>query len=308
MRILVTGSSGFVGRYVIDELKAAGHEPVRADNRKAQEPSAEPEYVGDLRDPAFSKDIITREKPDGCIHLAGIAFVPMGWSDPSLVFSVNVQATLSLLEAFREIRPDARVLVVSSAEVYGREIRKEVLHEQDELRPENLYAVSKMAADLSALLYARQYDMSVMTARPQNHIGPGQSRRFVTTDFAHQLAEIAQGRREPLMRVGNLESERDFLDVRDVARAYRLLMEKGNAGHAYNIASGHTVPIRHILDRLMSCANVQPRIEVDTGRFRPTDRQPRLSTDRIHGDTGWEPRFSIEETLKEIYAAASSGS
>ncbi len=307
MRILVTGSSGFAGRHVIDELRSAGHDPVRLDSRKSEHGGSEPEYIGDLRDASFITETVERENPDCCIHLGGIAFVPTGWSDPALVMSVNLNGTLNVLEAFRKTRPESRILTVTSSEVYGRESQGKPLEEDDAMRPSNLYAVSKMAADLATLLYAGQYGMHVMTARPQNHIGQGQSSRFVATAFAEQLAEIAHGLREPVVRVGNLDSKRDFLDVRDVARAYRMIIELGSSGHAYNIASGKLVRISDILEILSEHAGLQPRIETDQDLYRPADRPPLLSIEKIRRDTGWEPRIPIKETLKNIYDAALSG-
>ena len=181
--------------------------------------------------------MVSELAPDACIHLAGIAFVPLGWTDPELVFSVNLLGTINVLEAFRLGAPKARLLIVTSAEIYGRVPGSHAFAEDAPLTPDNLYAVSKMAADLSSLLYARRYGMHVMTARPGNHIGPGQSPRFVTSAFAEQIVKIARKQTEPVLKVGNLECERDFTDVRDVARAYRLIAEGGRAGEAYNISS-----------------------------------------------------------------------
>jgi GDP-4-dehydro-6-deoxy-D-mannose reductase len=225
----------------------------------------------------------------------------MGWTDPELVFNVNTQGTLNLLEAFRAEAPEARLLVVSSAEVYGRDKSDRAVREDDELHPDNLYAVSKVAADLATLLYARQYGMHVMTARPQNHIGPGQNHSFVVSSFAEQLARMARKEVPAILRVGNLDSKRDFTDVRDVVRAYRLIVERGQPGMAYNIASGQNVPIMDLLQALCAIAGVEPSVEIDPERYRPTDDPPLLDISRICEHTGWRPEIHIRDSLKDIY-------
>jgi GDP-4-dehydro-6-deoxy-D-mannose reductase len=301
VRILVTGAGGFVGRHVIHELTQAGHIPIAFDLQRCPHTAPEHTHVGDLRNADTLLDLVRHVHPDACIHLGGIAFVPMGWTDPELVFSSNLTGTVNLLEALRQCSPGSRALVVTSAEVYGRLPAEQPLDENAPLRPDNLYAVSKISADLAALLYARRYAMPVMTARPENHVGPGQSPRFVASGFAEQLAQIARSEAEPVLRVGNLENERDFTDVRDVARAYRLIVEKGRPGHAYNIASGQNVKIRVILEQLCAVSGVQPRIEVDPARFRPTDALPRLDNSRIRNEVGWLPQIPLNVTLRDIY-------
>jgi GDP-4-dehydro-6-deoxy-D-mannose reductase len=291
MRILVTGATGFVGRFVLRELEQAGHQLVLHGHEQ-----------GDIRDAALVDTLVREARPEACLHMAGIAFVPKGWTDPGLVFGVNVEGTIHVLESLRRHAPAARTLVVSSAQVYGGTPRERPVAEDDALTPDNLYGVSKVAADLMALLYARRYGMAVMTARPSNHIGPGQSADFVVPAFAAQLKAMAAGTRAHAMRVGNLESRREFADVRDVARAYRMLLEGGVAGRAYNIASGRFVKIGELLGLLSRAVGVQPAIEVDPNLYRPTDAQPALDTRRIEADTGWKPGFTLEQTLADVLA------
>ncbi len=301
MRILVTGSSGFVGRYLVEELRAHGHEPIGWDATPSTPPLGVPEYEGDITDAKALRADLAATQPEACIHLAGIAFVPMGWSDPERVMRVNVNGTLNLLEAVRHACPDARVLVVTSAEVYGRDPRRDPVKESDALLPSSLYGVSKVAADRATLLYHRQYGMHTMTARPQNHIGPGQSRLFVVSSFAKQLIALKQKGGAGAVRVGNLDSCRDFTDVRDVVRAYRLLIEEGHSGEAYNIATGHAVPIRDMLDRLCAHAGMQPDIEIDPDLYRPTDQPVPMNTEKIAAHTAWAPIIPLQQTLKDIY-------
>ena len=302
MRVLVTGSSGFVGRHLVRHLVESGHEPLCFDRVEpsGQQDLSHPTHIGDLQNAAGIAEHVKTVKPDGCIHLGGIAFVPMGWIDPNLVFSVNLIGTVNLLEAFRAEAPTARMVVVTSSEVYGMMPRQEVITEDFPLTPSGLYGVSKMAADLSAQLYAKRYGMPVVVARPLNHIGPGQSPRFVTSAFAAQLIDIARQKRDPAIRVGNLETDRDFTDVRDVVRAYRLLLEKGRPGEAYNIASGTRIKIKTILDQLCDLAGVHPRIDIDPGLFRPTDSSPIIETAKIRNETGWRPGMPLRITLQDI--------
>jgi GDP-4-dehydro-6-deoxy-D-mannose reductase len=303
MRILVTGASGFVGHHLSAELTSAGHQVIRL-SRPQDCPHPGPDDVlADVCDAPRLADVVATLKPEGCIHLAGIAFVPTGWSHPELVFEVNVNGTLNLLEALRQQAPHARLLVISSAQIYGVRAGEPPQDEDAPFAPGSLYAVSKLAADLTTLLYARRYGMAAITARPCNHIGPGQSIEFVVPSFARQVADIAAGRQPALMKVGNLQSEREFMDVRDVARAYRLILEQGQVGRGYNITTGRIVKIGYVLEELCRLAGVQPRIEINPARFRPTDSQPVLSAARLTRDTGWRPERRLEDTLADIYAA-----
>ncbi len=304
MRILVTGANGFVGRHLTHELQQAGHTPLHYDIQKNSNSPKKHVFTGDLRDAADLSQLIANQKPDACVHLGGIAFVPMGWQDPQLVYNVNLIGTINVLEAFRKHAPDARILAVSTGEIYGRKARKLPLKEDDRMYPANPYAMAKMACDLHALLAAERYNMHIMTARPDNHTGPGQSEQFVTSSFAAQMTAIAQGHQKPLMRVGNLNNMRNFTDVRDVARAYRMLIEQGSPATAYNIASGVPERISTILDKLASIANVNPQIKIDPARYRPTDYLPTLDTTRIRETIGWKPEITIEQTLRDLYQHA----
>lgn len=301
MRVLVTGAAGFAGRHLVADLLAAGHEVYGFDMPHASPPNGlSQHYTGDVREFDHVERILADVRPHACIHLAGIAFVPMGWIDPPLVFSVNVMGTLNVLEAIRRCRTSTRVVVVTSAEIYGAPAADIPLPEDAPARPESLYAVSKLTADQMALLYAKHYNMDILTARPANHIGPGQSPQFVTSSFAKQLAEIRAGLRPNTMDVGNLASERCFLDVRDTVRAYRLLAEKGQAGKAYNIASHERVSIQSVLDILCEEAGVFPARQISPALYRPTDRSALFDTTRIQEDVGWKPMIPLRQTLRDI--------
>jgi len=304
MRVLVTGANGFVGRHLAAELNAQGHTALAFDvGPVAPESPMKEGATGDIAAPAAVKAAVRRLEPDACVHLAGCAFVPAGASAPQLVLSINLMGTVHVLEAFRECNPRARLLVISSAQVYGSRARPGPLTEDDALEPDNLYGISKSAADQVGRLYATQYGMDVMTARPYNHIGPGQSPQFVVASFAHQLREFQRGAAKEL-RTGNLESRRDFTDVRDVARAYRLLLEKGRPGQAYNIASGNELGIGEILERMCAIAGVHPPVIRDESLFRVDHFNPLLDITRLRKDTGWEPLIPLERTLRDILNAS----
>ena len=305
MRVLVTGATGFVGRHLLDALRAAGHEPNAAGG-----PQDAPPAIGlDVLDPDAVRRVVDAAAPDAIVHLAGQAFVPQSVADPLGTLAVNATGTAHVLEAARayrdRVRAPLRVLVVSSAEVYGIQRPDRMpLDETAVLRPGNAYAASKVAAEAYALAWQRSYGLDCVVARPFNHIGPGQDGRFVVASFARQLADIAAGA-PALMHVGNLEAQRDFLDVRDVAAAYVLLLANGRAGEVYNICSGRTVAIREVLRQLITIARVPVEIRDDPERMRSSDL-PILSGDatKLRAETGWEPRYSLAASLRDIYAAA----
>ena len=305
MRVLVTGANGFVGRYTVRDLQQAGHTVSGFD--LSTSPATPPTldiHTGDIQDKDAVNEVVTKTRPEACVHLSALSFVPESWRNPQAIFSVNLLGTMHLLEAFRRQAPGARILVVSSAEVYGLRPRPRPVQEDDLLDPDNPYAISKAAADRMALLYARHHGLSVMTVRPYNHIGPGQDPHFVIASFAAQLVAIAQGKARAVLKVGNLDSRRDFTDVRDVARAYRLLLEHGRPAQAYNLCSQQATTIHAILDQLCDLSGTHPAVEVDPQRYRPDDERPVLDTTRIETDIHWKPEIPMSATLRDILAEA----
>jgi GDP-4-dehydro-6-deoxy-D-mannose reductase len=298
MKILITGSHGFVGGFVRAEFSAHGHEVVSHDLHQAAD------IRFDITDAAAVARGVAQVMPDAVVHLAALAHVPTCEKKPKLAYEVNVGGTINLLEAVQQHAPKARVLMISTSQIYGNTQRPEPLKEDADCLPDHVYGVTKLSADLTTLLYHRSRGMHTMTARPANHIGPGQSPDFVVPSFAKQLREIAAGRREPVIRVGNLDSIREFTDVRDVARAYQLLIEKGVGGSAYNIGCGRFVKIRWILDKLCEIAGVEPEVVVDPALYRPADALPGLDITRIREDIGWAPEIPLEQSLADIHAAA----
>lgn len=303
MRVLVTGASGFVGRHLIRELINFRHEIVAFDVAFPKAiPGVASHCTGDLLDVECLNKIVSSAKPESCVHLAAMAFAPSAMDNAPRMFSVNIVGTLNLLEAFRKNSPSSRILNISTAHVYGGIKSKEPITEDTPLVPVSLYAISKAAADEATLEYSKLHNMFTMIARPNNHIGPGQSPMFVIASFAQQLKKMAASGIKGTIHAGNMESIRDFTDVRDVVTAYRLLLEKGKTGKAYNISSNRMLSIRTVFDELCKLAGIAPSVVIDKERFRPTDSSPLLDVTRIHSDTGWTQQIPFTQTLKDILA------
>lgn len=305
MRVLVTGASGFVGFHLLGELQEHGHQPVILAMAPAHLLPAFPGAVADLRQPEALRAALDQLQPDACIHLAAQAHVPTSWQKPAETMEINVTGSIHLLEAFRSFNPAARILLISTAEVYGRYPAHHLVGEDATFQPGSIYGISKAAADMTARAYAQKYGMATLVARPQNHIGPGQAPIFAASSFAIQIAALSKNPALPRqILVGNLESERDFTDVRDVVRAYRMILEKGTAGLAYNIASGHNRPISTLLDCLCNVAGIYPHRILHDPYFRPTDIPAILDTRRIRNELGWQPVISFEDSVRDLYEAA----
>jgi GDP-4-dehydro-6-deoxy-D-mannose reductase len=301
MKTLVTGAGGFAGRHLIRELAGNGHEALALDVRFASPvEDADATFTADLRNRSDIFRIVSSVKPEACIHLGAVSFVPTGAADPVLMLSVNIDGTVSILDAIREHAPSCRLLVVSSAYVYDPAQTDQPLPETAPLTPITLYAISKAAADLATLAYAKHFRLPFMTVRPTNHTGPGQSTDFVVASFVEQIRDIARGNAAPVLMVGNLESQRAIADVRDVARAYRLIVEKGRPGEAYNVSASRAMRIADMLDSLCRLAGVNPERRVDPHRFRPTDRSPILDISKVQQHTGWTPQIEFSQTLKDM--------
>lgn len=303
-RILLTGASGFVGKVLRAQLEASGHEVIGACTSTAASANTPNAVHLDVRDPESISGALQVSRPTHVIHLAAISHVPTSFRDPLLTWQTNVMGSLNLLEAIKQHYPDAFVLFASSSEVYGESFKSGTpLNEDASCKPLNPYAASKVAAEAAFNEYFRQGVRGVI-ARPFNHIGPGQSPDFVTASFAKQIAEIEQGKQAPVLRVGNLEAYRDFLDVRDVCGAYMQLLElQPDVSHPrlVNIASGQARKIQEILDVLLAQSQASISVEQDPDRLRPSDIPFAVgSSERLHSATGWTPSHSLSETLGDL--------
>jgi len=285
--VLVTGLiEGFVGPHLSDLLRQNGEEPVP--------------LKSDLRDSDALSDEIKRTKPDRVYHLAAISSISQSWKDPELVFDVNTRGTRFLLDAILESSPECRVLFVSSGSVYGPPIEGKPFSEDDVPCPSNPYSVSKLAAEIQCKMFHEKHSLDVRIVRPQGHTGPGQLKGAVVPDFASQIAEIATNKRPPQMSVGNLESAREFADVRDVVRAYHTVMEKGEAGATYNLANNYPRTIGDVLMTLSRIAGVTAEVKQDPDKLRPVDESsPRLDTSRIQS-LGFSYKIPFEKTMADV--------
>jgi len=300
MRFLMTGIAGFVGRYAAREFLAAGHSILGFDHTPVPDLPC-PIVTGDIRDLSLLRDTVRQFRPDAGLHLAALAFPPGAEADPALMADVNVRGTVHLCEAFRREAPQARLLIVSSARVYGSRESPTPLKEDTPFNPDSFYAATKASADLLTLRYAQDWGCPFLVARPHNHTGPGQPDCYVIPSLIRQVLTAAQkGETSVTLRVGNISSRRDFLDVRDVVCAYRLLLEKGAPGHAYNIASGHIRSIGEVIETIARLAGVHVLLESDPALTRPTDSSAPLDISRLRLDTGWEPRIPFEQTLRDM--------
>ncbi|MBI3610815.1 MAG: GDP-mannose 4,6-dehydratase [Nitrospirae bacterium] len=307
-KVLITGATGFVGSHLADLLVAEGYQVFGMALTQDRPHLATIEsrlsiLCGDVRDFKAVAEVLADVKPDYVYHLAGSAFVPDADADPRLVYDVNFQGTLNMLEAVRAMGSAPRTLVVSSAEVYGR-VPEEALpvNEDAPLRPLSPYGVTKACADLAAYQYAAAYRLPVIRVRPFNHIGPRQSEQFVCSSFAKQIAEIEKGVRKPVLHVGNLEARRDFTDVRDVVRAYRMILEKAEGGEVYNVGRGKAWRVEEIVKMLLAESRVQGiELEQQPVRVRPNDVPVMLcDPSKLEKSFGWKSQIPIEQTLRDL--------
>ncbi len=306
MRVLITGMSGFAGQHLADLLLRETHWTLIGASRDTQGDRQNPRVFWwqiDLKNADAVKRLLSYERPDVIVHMAAQAHVPTSWQDARGTYEDNVLGQLNLFEGIIAAKITPRVLVISSNEVYGRPAAREVppYREDHPLRPNNPYAVSKCTQDLMALQYHISHNYDVLVARPFNHIGPKQAARFVAADFARQIAEIEAGQREPVMMLGNMNAERDFTDVRDVAQAYFDLIKKGMAGQVYNVCSGLPRSIQYLLDVMLGMSAAKIELRTDPTRFRPADTPISYGdATKIRAATGWAARIPFEKTIEDI--------
>lgn len=302
-KALIVGAAGFVGSYLARELMQNHDMEVHATKLSHEQLEIEGAQVHDLN--ILNKDeIITllyEVRPDYIFHLAAQSSVSVAWKNPGLTIDINIKGAVNLMDAIRELFYKPRVLVIGSGEEYGHIKEGETpIKEDNYLRPGNIYAATKVCQNMIASIYTQAYDMQLMMVRAFNHIGPCQSPIFVISDFCKQVAEIEAGTKEPVMYVGNLAAQRDFTDVRDVVRAYALLVQKGVPGETYNVGSGHAYAIRDILDLIISMSSADIKVEIDPNKIRPVD-VPIIEADvtKLNQTTGWTQQIPLQQTIQE---------
>ncbi len=335
MRVLITGITGFAGSHLAEHILAE-HPDVavygtyrwrsRMENldeimrRKQLDVvegrfSAGPEIRDEARrrgrvlllhteltDAGAVEKLISAVQPNRIFHLAAQSFVQSSFDEPAATIGINVSSQLNIFEAVRRHDLETRIHVAGSSEEYGLVLPDEVpMKETNPLRPLSPYAVSKVAQDKLGWQYFKSYGMHVVVTRGFNHTGPRRGLVFATSTFARQIAEIEAGLHEPVIYVGDLTSKRDWTDVRDMARAYWLALEKAEAGESYNIGSGRTWAVREMLDILLSHSKIEVRVQEDPARLRPSD-VPILWADvsKFQRATGWTPKIPLERTLEDL--------
>ena len=288
----MTGSRGFVGPWLLKHLQEQGDETVEL-----------PEET-DVTDFSGLDAAVREARPDAIYHLAAQANVASSWEDPAGTFAVNAAGTLNLCTSASALVPLPRVLLVSSAEVYGRvDLQRMPVREDEPFAPATPYAASKAAAEMVGLQAWLGRGLPLVRARAFNHTGPGQGPGFVVPDLAAQVARAARGELDKIT-TGNLAVSRDIIDVRDVVRAYRLLLLGGVAGEAYNVCRGEAVAISDLLGRLMRAAGVDVPVREDPSRFRPADVPVHVGDPgRLWALTGWQPQVPLDQTLADVLSS-----
>ncbi len=311
MQALVTGAGGFVGGHLLTFLRenttmalhgthSLNHGTDHASSSASNDGITR--HTLDLRDAEAVRGLLADLRPERIFHLAGQAYVPRSFEAPWETLENNIRVQLNVLQAIHDLKLDTRVLVVSSAEVYGA-VPPDLLPltKSTPFAPSSPYSVSKVTQDMLALQYHLSYGLFTVRVRPFNHIGPGQNVRFAVSSFASQIAHIERGQAEPIVYVGNLSAERDFTDVRDIVRAYHLALESGQSGDVYNVCSGSAHTLQMILDHLITLSTCAIEVRTAADRFRPVEI-PRLVGDatRLRQRTGWQPQIALDQTLSDV--------
>lgn len=300
-KVLIFGISGFVGTYLAREFLCHGYKVYGSDIRENELLDDSIDFKkAELLDYTSVEKLIEEISPDIIINLAAISSVGLSWNIPQDTIKVNVVGTLNIMEAARKCEHIPKLMLVGSSEEY--EVSDKPVRENTPLNANNPYGISKLTQERFAALYRERYGMKIYCVRPFNHTGVGQKETFVLPSFCRQIADIAKSGREGIIKVGNLSAERDFSDVRDIVKAYRMILEQGDCNAIYNIGSGVAYSVKELLDYIISLCPQKVITETDPERYRPVDT-PRICCDngKICGELGWKPDYDIFDTLKEMY-------
>ncbi len=300
-RVLIFGAGGFVGSYLCKEFLNNGYKVSGTDKGEGSAlPSEVDFYKTDLMQSDEVEKLIGQIQPDIIVNLAAISSVGASWNMPQTTMAINVIGALNIMEAARKSEQKPRILFVGSSEEYV--ISENPLDENTQLNANNPYGISKVTQEQFAKLYREQYGLKIYCVRPFNHTGIGQRDSFVLPSFCKQVAEIEKSGKDGKIQVGNLKVKRDFSHVKDVVRAYRMIVESDNCNQIYNVGSGNAYSLEDMLTYIIGLSNQHIEIEVDQNRIRPTD-QPVICCDRslIGKELGWEPQYNVYDALKEMY-------
>ena len=307
-RALITGITGFAGSHLAELLLEHNF-----DVWGTARPRSKTDHIESIRGKIHLEDadlldshslyaIISKIKPHHIFHLAAQSFVPTSWASPAVTLEINIVGSANLFEAVRQASIEPVIQIACSSEEYGLVYPNEVpITEENPLRPQSPYAVSKIALDYLGYQYFSSYKMKIIRTRGFNHTGPRRGDTFVTSNFAKQVALIEKGKQEPVIWVGNLEAQRDWTDVRDMVRGYLLAVEKGEPGEVYNICTSKAVKVGDMLNMLIKMAKVKVKISPDPARMRPSD-VPVLRGDnsKFVQKTGWKAKISFEKTMEDL--------
>lgn len=305
--VLVTGAAGFVGSHLLDLLEGGGQSSPDTNIIAWLRPGTEPLVSGarviwlsvEMQDRDAVAAALESARPDSIYHLAGVPHVGDSWSHVIETFSGNVLATHHLFDGLRRLRLAPRVLITSTAFVYAPLDR--AITEDSVVRPNSPYGTSKVAQEMIGKRAWEDDRIPALIARAFNHIGPRQSPSFVASSIAKQIAEIEAGQRPPVLQMGNLESQRDIMDVRDTVRAYQSMMASARPGVPYNVCSGRPIRVRELVDTMLAAARVPISIEQDPARFRPNDTPLVLGDHaQLTRDTGWTPTIPLAQTVADL--------
>jgi GDP-4-dehydro-6-deoxy-D-mannose reductase len=306
VRILITGVAGFVGRHLFNTLCRQYPDAIIDGTSIEQSPQMGDDrlryHVIDLKDYNAIFELIAEVQPDQIYHLAAQSSPRKSFQIPWETLENNIKAQLNIIQACLALKLQPRILVISSAEIYGPvQPDQQPINENAPLRPTNPYGVSKVAQDMLGLQYFLSHKLPILRVRPFNHFGPGQRDGFVASDFAMQIARIELGLQNNVIEVGNLSAERDFTDVRDVVNAYTEIMDKGIPGEVYNVASGKPYSIQYLLDILLKYSTVAIQVQISPSRMLPVDVPiVRGDATRLHQLSGWQPSIPFETTLLDV--------
>lgn len=310
MRLMITGINGFVAGHFIDylesiatpiEILGIGRSPYNVKQRKS--PKSITYCNIDLLDKKAVSQVVADFRPDYLLHLASVSSVGLSWKYPNESFVNNTNIFLNLIEELRNEKSNCRVLSIGSSEEYGIVTAEQLpLTETAPLAPISPYAVARVSQEMISTLYAKGYGLDIIMTRSFNHFGPAQSDKFVIASFARQLTSIKKsGQKRAVIKAGNLDIIRDFVDVRDVVKAYYLLLQNGSAGEVYNICSGNGHSLREILETMADMMELELVIETDPELIRPADNPVIIgSNKKINTTQGWQPEISLTKSLQDI--------
>lgn len=300
-KVLIFGVSGFVGRYLVEEFLSNDYLVIGSDQKKNSSLPNDVSFISaDILNEQAINEIIKNVYPDIIVNLAAISSVGASWGIPQTTVTVNVIGALNILEATRKVNPNCKVLFIGSSEEYV--ISKYPMSEDRELDATNPYGISKVTQEQFAKMYRDYYKMRVYCVRAFNHTGIGQKDSFVLPSWCKQVAEIDKSGKPGTIKVGNLSVQRDFSHVKDIVRAYRMVVESDDCSVVYNIGSGKAYRLEEMLEYIIGLCNQKVSVEIDKDRFRPSD-QPVICCDRslITNQLGWEPELSVFDALKELF-------